>query len=144
MAPYGNQVTTLCSAVWSHRVGLVVVKRQYRDGREWTTQVRECGDYEKPDIYAVDIGTLLADSGFQNIDVLKVDIERAEEVVFSRNYESWIDKVDTFVIELHDEQCQEVFYNALKRGTFKFSRSGELTIVRRISANGQLFQPRSG
>jgi FkbM family methyltransferase len=140
MAPYGNAVTLLRSAVWSHRVGLVVCKGQYDDGRDWATQVRECRDGEEPEVYAVDIGSLLDQSGFQRINVLKVDIEQAETVVFSRNYESWIDRVDTFVIELHDEKCREVFFNALQSGAFHFSRSGELTVAQRISVDRQ--QPR--
>jgi hypothetical protein len=43
---------------------------------------------------ATDIGTLLDRSGEQRISVLKVDIEGAERVVFVKNYESWLPKVD--------------------------------------------------
>lgn len=131
MEPYGNRVSMLHSAVWSHRVGLVVRRGQYRDGREWTIQVQEHATDEESDITAVDIGSLLSQSEFQRIDILKVDIERAEAVVFARNYENWIDRVDTFLIELHDSECREVFLSALQSGIFEFSRSGELTIAQR-------------
>ncbi len=130
--PYGNRVISLHAAVWSHKARLVVCRNQYRDGGEWSTQVRECRDGERPDVVGIDVGSLLADSPFEQIDLLKVDIEQAEAVVFSRNYESWIDRVRNFVIELHDEQCSEIFFHALPSGAFKFSRSGELTVAQRV------------
>ncbi len=135
MNPYGNRVSMLYSAVWSHKAGLVVCRGQYRDGREWTTQVREHANNEEPDISAIDIGSLLEQSAFQRIDILKVDIERAEAVVFARNYEDWIDRIDTFLIELHDNECREVFLNALQSGRYKFSRSGELTVAQRVGTS---------
>jgi FkbM family methyltransferase len=132
LAPYGDRVTILQSAVWSHRVGLVV---QYGGGQrnEWGSEVRPCHADETASIQATDIGSLLENSGFERIDILKMDIERAEAIVFSENYEHWIDKVDTIVIELHNEHCREVFMNALSSYEFEFHPSGkETTVAKRV------------
>lgn len=133
---YGDRVQALQSAVWSHETGLVVVRPQHGGRGEWGTQVRECRDGEKPDVNATSIGSLLDRSGYERIDILKVDIEEAEAIVFGENYEGWIDRVDTFMIELHNEWCHEVFFAALSTsgGTFRFSDSGELTVAERVSA----------
>ncbi|MDZ7360175.1 MAG: FkbM family methyltransferase [candidate division KSB1 bacterium] len=132
LAPYGNRAQALLSAVWSHQTGLKVCRGQYGDGQEWATQVRPCLEGEGPDVVAADIGALLSSSGFDRIDILKMDVEGAEAVVFSSNYESWIDKVDCFMIELHDERCRQAFFHALEGRAFTFSRSGELTVAQRL------------
>jgi hypothetical protein len=122
--------------VWARTADLVVVRGRFRDGREWSTQVRERGGGEEPDVRAFGIGDLLDQSGFGRIDLLKVDIEEAEVEVFGADYEGWIGKVGVFVVELHDERCREVFFNALEAygSAFRFSQSGEWTVAEGVSA----------
>ncbi|HUS40887.1 MAG TPA: hypothetical protein VMX74_15645, partial [Pirellulales bacterium] len=121
----------ICSGVWSHPVGLVIEETPYRDGREWTRQVRPVRNDEKAAMVGIDIGTLLRKSGFDRIFILKVDIERAESVVFSSNYEQWINSVDNIVIELHDEECRAVFMKAIASADFAISQCDELTVCKR-------------
>lgn len=83
---------------------------------------------EQPDVKAVSVGQLLADSGLDRISILKMDIERSEIQVFKDSYVEWLDKCDVIVIELHDQVCEEVFHCAIGHGTFDISRSGELTV----------------
>lgn len=136
MAPYAGRSTVLHSAVWSHPARLLVCRGDYRDGLEWATQVRECRVGEAGDLDAIDIGTLLSRFGLDHVDILKMDIEGAERVVFSGNYDSWIDRIGCFLIELHDEECRDVFFRAISREKYEIFRSGELTIVRRASPLG--------
>ena len=131
--PYGKRVNSIRVGVWSHSTGLKVVRGGYRDGRDWSTQVRNCQAQEIADIRSIDIGTLLSESGFNRIDILKLDIEGAEFVLFSKNYDHWIDKVDMFIIELHDEKCRLAFMNAIKDRLYTCFRSGEVTIARRLT-----------
>jgi FkbM family methyltransferase len=133
LAPFGERATVRHAAIWSHPAALVVRRGQYRDGLAWSTQIGEVRPGEQPDINAIDIKTLMREAGFPRIDVLKMDIERAEIEVFSRNYSSWIDKVNTFLIELHDEECRAAFFAALPQGQFRFSEAGELTIAQRTT-----------
>ncbi|TLY16663.1 MAG: FkbM family methyltransferase [Nitrospirae bacterium] len=133
LRPYGSRAQLVKSAVWSHPTELVISREPYRDGREWSTQVRECRSGETADLRAVDIGTLLDRSGHRTISILKVDVERAEAEIFSRNYESWIERVDAIVIELHDEECTRIFHRAIATLPFELSRSGELTVCKKRS-----------
>lgn len=130
MQPYGDRVSLRHAGVWSHPADLVVCRSAYRDGGAWATQVRECRDGEAADVRATDIATLLAESGCDVIDLLKIDIERSETVVFARNFESWLGRVRNLVIELHDEECRQVFFQALSAYTYDLCQSGELTICK--------------
>lgn len=136
MQPYGDRVSLHPAGVWSHPAGLVVCRNSYRDGAQWATQVRECRAGEEADVQATDIATLLAEAGGGPIDLLKVDIERSEAVVFARDFESWLGCVRNIAIELHDEECRRVFFQALSAYTYDLTESGERTICRNLRPAG--------
>jgi FkbM family methyltransferase len=134
VAPYLARCDTMLTAVWSHETDLVISEVPFRDGREWARTVRPVQPGEKAakgSMRAIDIGTVLARSGYDRISVLKVDIEGAESEVFASNYESWLPKVDNLVIELHGEKESAVFQRAIAREGFKTSTHGELFVCRR-------------
>ena len=118
------------SGVWSHAARLRMSDDVYRDGREWARMVRECRPDEEALFTATDIGTLFRESGAERIGILKIDVEKSENEIFARNYESWIDKVDAIAIELHDDECESIFHAAVKAANvpFEFRRIGELTV----------------
>lgn len=68
----------------------------------WGFQVQENAANEAESCAAVSIRNLLDRSGYDEIDLLKLDIEGAEEEVFSRGYEDWINRVKVLVIETHE------------------------------------------
>lgn len=133
LAPYKERVRLVQSGIWSHEIGLLVVREESKDRQEWAFQVRECREGEIPHLLGTDIGSLLNQSGFEEIDILKVDIETAEKIVFAKNYEPWLRKVKNIVIELHNKECEEVFLKALAPYNYDLSRSGELTVCKNIS-----------
>lgn len=132
LAPYGGRYRAICSAVWSKPVGLVLSEVSSGDGREWGRQVREVRGDERPSMVALDIGTLLKDSGFPRISILKIDIEGAEAEVFSSNYEHWIGQIDNLVIELHNDQCRSNFERAIAGQEFIVSECDDLTVCKRV------------
>ena len=81
-------------------------------------------------MFATDIGTLIAESGFQRVGILKMDIERAEEVVFSRDC-CLLPLVDSIAIELHSTGATTAFTNALLNEPFALSRHGDITLATR-------------
>jgi FkbM family methyltransferase len=134
LAPYSDRVTILSSAIWSHSTNLKLENGGHTGDRsEWAVTVRECEPFEKTDIKAQDIDSILNDLNWNKIDILKIDIEGAEIAVFgnNHNFKNWIQKVETLVIELHGKECEDVFFQAVESEDFKFSRSGELTIAKR-------------
>jgi FkbM family methyltransferase len=138
MADYGERVKLVHAGVWSRSAPLVLATEPYGDGGEWSKQVRPCRADEKADFKGVGLDSLLADSGFDRISLLKMDVEGAEAVIFSENVESWLGKVDAIAIELHDDssfgKASDVFFSAISGQKFQISRSRELTICRRRAA----------
>ena len=136
MHPYGDRASLRHTGVWSHPTGLVVCRDDQQDGGEWGIHVREAQDGEVADVQATDLATLLAESGSDTIDILKIDIERSEAEVFARNFEAWLGHVRNLVVELHDEECRRIFFQALSAYTYDLGEAGELTICRGLRPAG--------
>jgi FkbM family methyltransferase len=135
LAPYGDRVRAVRSAVWSRPARLTLAESPFRDGRAWARQVRECRPDEGPGFAAVDVGGLLEESGRERISILKVDVEGAEGVIFGANYERWIDRVDTIAIEIHDDSifgdCSGIFARAIAGRGFALSTHADITVCKR-------------
>jgi FkbM family methyltransferase len=139
LAPYGDRVVMHRAGIWSHSTGLVISEVPYRDGQQWTRQVRECRPGEEPQFHALDVGSLLQQSGESRISLLKMDIEGAEVVVFTDDrYRAWLPKVDAMAVELHDDsqfgRASDIFFPAIASEGFELSTSRELTICLRKPA----------
>lgn len=66
--------------------------------------------------------------GFDQIDLLKIDIEGAEKELFENNYESWLPKTKCLIIELHDGMkpgCSKSFFAAISKYNFSYRHRGE-------------------
>ena len=129
---YQERISLIHSGIWSHSTGLAISKGDFGDCREWAIQVKEVDDDRKADIYAIDIYSLLENSRFTSIDLLKMDVEGAETTIFSRNYDKWLSKVKNIAIELHGEECRKKFFQALSAYKYELSEFGELTICKNI------------
>lgn len=130
LGAYGSRVDPINAAVWASNTGVKVSERAIGEEGEWVTTVRECREGEEPDVQAINIETLLARCGSDTIDILKIDIEGAECVLFSGGPD-WVNKVRAFAIELHNEECRQAFYSALGSEKFSYSVCGEITIAQR-------------
>lgn len=139
MAPYLPRVRVYHAGIWSHPTFLRVRESAYRDGDKWAVQVEECESSIPGAIPAIDIPTILKDSGRDRISLLKIDIEGAEVQMFSQGSERWLSKVDNIVIELHDDSCfgpasEFVTNKILQTGHFRVSKSqGEVTVFRSVN-----------
>lgn len=140
LAAYGERVLLIQGAVWSHATPLIMSREAYRGGGAWTKQVAPCEPGQTPELDGVDIASLLARSRYDRISILKIDIEGAEAVLFSANYEQWLDKVDAIAVELHDDSAfgnaSAAFARAIKGKRLEVSTFGELTVCRRSVDGG--------
>jgi FkbM family methyltransferase len=135
--PYGLRAAAIQAAVWSHPTPLTLRSNLHRTGNEWGQAVRECEPGEAAAFPAVSIGQILKQSGFDRIAILKMDIEGAEAVVFSGDYDDWLALVDHLVIELHYVSqfgsTHARFERAMEGRGFVMEHAGELTYCRRVS-----------
>ena len=128
LTPYGSRAIVLHGAAWSECTKLRLSDESFGDGLDWSTQVQRATNPEQADVQAWDLGTLIEMSGREEVDLLKVDIERAELEVFGASSRAWLPKVRNICIELHGEDCKEAFLAAMTDFDFEFNYSGELAI----------------
>ncbi|MGA2167209.1 MAG: FkbM family methyltransferase, partial [Terracidiphilus sp.] len=134
LKPYGDRVLLLHGAVWSECTNLCLSRGTYGDGREWATQVLQPSDSSAGDVQAWDLSSLIDMAGAAEVDLLKVDIERAELAVFGETAKAWLPKVRNICIELHGPDCEETFFNAVSGFDYELETSRELTICKNIRA----------
>lgn len=134
LSPYGDRVLLLHGAVWSRPATLRLLRGTFLDGRDWTTQVDELvdGERESAGVQAWDVGSLIDMSEGVTVDLLKIDIERAELSVFGASPCTWLSRIRNICIELHGEDCEKVFFAKLKDFDYELEHSGELTICRNL------------
>jgi FkbM family methyltransferase len=124
------RVIELCNkAIWNNNSNLKI--KDIRQAKS-AFMVEEGSLDEQGSFSAVTIGEILNNSGFDEIDILKLDIEGAEKEVFSHNYEEWLNKVNILIIELHDrmkEGCSEAFFSAIKKYNFNKTFKGENIVL---------------
>jgi FkbM family methyltransferase len=124
LAPYGERARVIEGAVWNACTYLTL---QGTAGAEWGVQVREDAGGAGA-VRAIDIPSL----ALPVIDILKVDIEGAEAVLFDDSASSWLPTVRNIAIELHGARCEQRFREALADYSFRESRSGELTLCQEL------------
>lgn len=132
--PYPN-VQPVLGALWSERVEVEVVDRGFGN---WgfmieapsNSQVASNSNHQMVEGMTVDM--ILDRYNIQKISILKLDIEGAELEVF-RNSSSWIDRVDSLIIELHEHMkpgCNRSFYAATSGFDIEWSQ-GEFVYLTR-------------
>ena len=94
--------------------------------------IKEVTENEKYDIESVTIDEILKDQNWDMVDILKVDIEGAEKVLFGSNYQSWLAKIRVVMIETHDRMvpgCSCTVIKAMKEFNFALFTTAQGTLV---------------
>lgn len=124
LAPFGARAELVLGALWSEPTMLSLDASTADIGLEWGRQV--CEGTEGT-VRAFDIPTLMRDFSIDHLDLLKIDIEGAEQQVFSAPDLSWLDHVSNIVIELHGQVCERTFLAAVG-DRFDVTSCDELTV----------------
>jgi FkbM family methyltransferase len=123
-----TNVTPWHAAVWSTDTSLQIVNP---DAEKWAYTVT-AGTLNGSGIKALTIPQILAQSGHDTIDILKLDIEGAERELFRDGCEEWLPRVKMIIIELHDRHapgCSRAVYSKLCQMPFDQEIRGENVFV---------------
>lgn len=131
LASFEDRVTYFHAGIWGESGPMAMD----RTGEEWAFQARPALPGETVEFNAMTIGEVAHTMQFPRIDLLKVDIEGAEENVFTHDSADWLPLTKTLVIELHGEDCERAVVNALAGTAYDRSTSGELTVFRGIHSS---------
>ncbi len=131
LQPYGERAMVARGGVWWREASLTVVSGQ----NEGDARVREALPEDGPSatVRGWDIPALMLLGGFTTIDMLKVDIEGAETVIFQRNTDHWLPLVRNLSIETHGRDSQTVVAAALAPYDYTKIVRGELTFYMGIA-----------
>ena len=118
------------AAVWSEEKSLVISDTA-EQGEHWMRQVgvaSNCND-SRPTVQGLTMQSLLAHSGFAEVDLLKVDIEGAEVELFQGDL-SWMKQIRALAIEFHDDtRTRSNFDTHLQAYGFRIADANPHTVV---------------
>lgn len=117
-----SNVRLIRGGIWNKRALLEMCDAEQRG---WMIQVRATEVRTAATMEAYTIPDLIALSGQTHIDILKLDIEGTEELLFSEGDLSWVDQVGCLIIETHGATSHALVSKAMKARGFKQEVSGE-------------------
>jgi hypothetical protein len=106
----------------------MLVRGAFRDGKEWSTQVRPAQQGEMADVKALDMPALLQMCPRPVVDILKIDIEGAESTLFGEGAERWLKCVRNLCVEIHSPEAASIVEQALRGFQFEPLQSGEYNV----------------
>jgi FkbM family methyltransferase len=121
-------VTALHAGVWHTDISLHIANP---DGEKWAFRVTP-GTCNGSSIKALTVPEILAQSGSETIDILKLDIEGAERELFQDGCEEWLPQVKMIIIELHDRYApgsSRAVYSKLCQMPFRQEVRGENVFI---------------
>lgn len=134
----GDRVCVETIGVWSHGdwgcPARLRLDRSAGDHRDWSITAREAGVAEEADATGVSMTAICERTG--GIDLLKIDVEGAEEFIFSGRSVSWLSRVRNIAIELHNEKCRKAFWRALEGFEFESFQSRETVFIKDLRTAG--------
>ena len=142
-----DNVICINSAIWYNEGYLKILPDMPGNTLAFMTEDTTADDPEA--LKTTTIAKILDDSGFDEVDLLKLDIEGAEREVFDdiANPDEWLPKVKVMVIELHDRMkvgCSNAFFKAVSRHNYYMDIIGEnllfinMGLITKVDWNGNV------
>lgn len=107
------------------------LNRNFRDGKEWSISLIEESNNDEHFIESISLNSLKERFNLSQIDLLKMDIEGSEKVIFEVGSNTdFLSYTKFLAVEIHDEfNCRENIIDVLRRNKFSFINSGEYLIA---------------
>lgn len=116
LAPYGNRARLCAMGLWSRRSRLCV------EGSGTGSFVHEGKNRDMATVKSISITELLEQHSIDEIGILKMDIEGAEEEVFRASNLAWLNRVRVLLIEFHSLDGQREITALLRANGFSIRR----------------------
>ena len=124
--PVADRVRLFRGGLWSSD-GHVRVSNHGASSWQLQFEPAEADDPSAVECWAVP--TIMERAGVEHIDVVKLDIEGAEEQVFRDGDLGWLERVRALVIETHGETADAVVREAMSSRGFQLGRQGEKLVA---------------
>ncbi|MCJ7644911.1 MAG: FkbM family methyltransferase [Candidatus Aminicenantes bacterium] len=121
-----KKIVIIRAGLWSSVSDLRIANPQ---AESWAYKLTEATADVSDRIPGVTLKEIMAQHRWEQIDILKLDIEGSEKVLFSSRCEEWIDNVKVIIMELHGEDCESAVMKGLGGRKFRMSHQGEKLIL---------------
>jgi FkbM family methyltransferase len=108
LKPYAERAVLL-------KMGLAETPQRLRFGGDYGGASTSNADFE---IECTSIPALLNRFSIERIDVLKMDIEGAEKMIFQKDPSLWLNRVEMIIIEIHGADIEEIVLRVLRQNNF--------------------------
>lgn len=123
-----ENVTPVCAGIWPVETQLKIIPGTSKE----SFRVAETDISSSDHIQARSIKSIMQEHDWDEIDILKLDIEGAEYELFSRNTQEWLHLVNTFIFEACDVDrtgCTQTILRALNNIDFQIHICGENLVL---------------
>ncbi len=120
---YSN-IELIQGGVWHKNTDLNILNK---NAGKWAFRVIEA-EKGHGEFKGYSLGSIIETYNLNTIDVLKIDIEGAEKIVFENNYKNWLPKTKFGFLELHEHYAEgvtDLVHSRLNSFDFKVTNSGE-------------------
>jgi FkbM family methyltransferase len=94
-------------------------------GKSFAFKIQEVSPEIPEALPTLTIADLLGRLKTVDLGLLKLDIEGAEEALFTENYEEWIDHVWALIVEVHGAKAKEAVMSVMTKRDFHMEEQGE-------------------
>jgi len=115
--PYGDRIRVLHAALWPEPERKLVTAGEFIGAH--VAESENAHDATCPSIDPIGI---LSKTPFETIDIFKIDIEGAEEALFSGECDAWLAKTRSIAVEIHSPSAARAVFSATGRNGFKYAR----------------------
>lgn len=112
LAPYGERVSLIKSALWTDTTVV------YFGGIQMGASIATQGD----EVAAVSVSALMAQFGYSFVDILKMDIEGAELQIIPAGVGGWLHRVGMLLLETHGRDIENTLIPLLTSVGFECTR----------------------
>lgn len=123
-----ENVTPLCAGIWPVETKLKIIPGTSAE----SFRVEEIDRPNSEHIQARSIKSIMQEHAWDEIDILKLDIEGAEYELFSRNTQEWLHLVNTFIFEACDVDragCTQTILREINNLDFQIHICGENLVL---------------
>jgi FkbM family methyltransferase len=117
--------------IWNKSCFLEVLDEGYG---QYALQVKEAKGGIETNLKGISMGDLMEQYNLKSLDLVKLDVEGAEAMIFQDNYDNWLSRTKVLIIELHEGCWPGSSFNfeaAIKKYPFSRSKRGEFLIFTR-------------
>ncbi len=123
-----NNITSIKAGIWRNSSFLNIENPQ---AGKWAFTIHETAQPDENSLKGISLNDIIDECGWENADLIKLDIEGSEKEVFENNSSGWLNSAKGVIIELHDwikAGCSRAVFSATNMYNFDNSSKGENTV----------------